>query len=45
MDARLLAIKPPSEMKRVPRKIVATRKYWKGNHDTMSYNKIIATCS
>lgn len=30
IDSRLLAIKPPSEMKRTPRSIVTTRKYWKG---------------
>jgi hypothetical protein len=30
LDERLANIKPPSEMKRTPRSLTSTRKYWKG---------------
>ena len=31
LDSRLLNIQPPNEMKRTPRSIESTLKYWKGN--------------
>ena len=37
LDRRLCSIKPPSEVKRIPRSIRTTRKYWKGIYIVKNY--------
>ena len=40
VDSRLLDLKPPSEMKRTPRSMESTHKFWKGKtHATSGFPK------
>lgn len=41
VDSRLLSIKPPSAITRVPRSIDSHRKHWKGKFTVLTFNVLI----